>query len=185
MSFPILKTTAACKAHLAKVYPELPARRWKRVSKTGGGLGWSYRTFVNGDTAVIIVTDLENRLRKIKPQGIIDAEDQPLVKEIIKVARTVKHCGDYGFFYFNTITKEVYINAGDGDFSGDPEIPYSDPDEVTAKFKAIGVPNVIIEAECGPDTDDPRNAAWVDLGRHGIEIYWDYDADKYMRRRIK
>ena len=180
-----LINTEHCKAHLVKIYPDLPAAEWKRVSKNQLPNGRYQRIFRNGDTKVYIETNYLDELKNVLLLGKTPAQDQPLVDAIIKIAKTVKHCGDYGFFYFNPLTKAVWISGGDGDFSGDPEVPGTDPDALEAGLKAVGVSEVQFAAECTPDEDDPKECMWIPLGRHGIEVYWDYKTEAFKETPIR
>jgi len=181
----ILNSTAECKAHLVTIFPELAVNGWKRVRKFKHKNGWSYRTFANGDTWVIVVTDSDNGLRKVYPQGVLQEEDLPIVQAIIDAAKKIKHCGDYGDIYYNPASKEVWGCYGDGDFSDNTDGPTTSADEAEQLLKVPGVRKVRLEGECSPDTDNPEERSWVDLGRYGIEVYYNYKTEKYEEHPIK
>lgn len=88
------------------------------------------------------------------------------IEKIKKFANTIKHCGDYGELYINTGENGVFWVAGDADF---------EPGEVSAGvcsseayiingFRELGVENITIEPEYGPEGSD-----WVSLGKFGID----------------
>ena len=73
--------------------------------------------------------------------------------ELIAFAETIKHCGDYGILFWNTITNTVHWVAGDGD--GDVDEGHTDLDDVERGFSAIeDVENVIIADEYFPDEEE-------------------------------
>jgi hypothetical protein len=81
-------------------------------------------------------------------EAITEAMD--LEAKLIKAARSIKHCGDYGQLYFNPRSKAVHWTMADSD--GDPE--YSSSDEIRQLLKLPGITHVELGDEWSPDEDD-------------------------------
>lgn len=77
------------------------------------------------------------------------AEDH-IEHQLIKAARKIRHCGDYGLLFFNPRTHQVHWTGGDGD--GPPK--YTSMDEVKRILKVPGVTRVIIGDEWSPDEEE-------------------------------
>lgn len=84
-----------------------------------------------------------------------------LKDELIKKAKTIKHCGDYGMLFYNPKTKEVHWTAGDGD--GDTENGQTDLKEIEKMLKLTGITHVEIGDEWSPNNDEDEEAGWERL----------------------
>jgi hypothetical protein len=69
---------------------------------------------------------------------------------LIKAARTIRHCGDYGLLFFNPRTREAHWTGADSD--GEPE--YTSMKDVQRILKVPGVAKVVIGDEWSPDEDE-------------------------------
>ena len=82
-----------------------------------------------------------------------DSEDQVIVKQLLRIANTISHNGDYGDLYWNPKTKTVWWVSADGD--GNLEDGYDTPDMIKEKLMSVkGVKKVEVEAEGYPTGDD-------------------------------
>jgi hypothetical protein len=114
-----------------RVWSQLPKRdvldrkRKRRVRETSTG---------------VVSTLLEDTLR---PSASIE-------KDLIKAARKITHCGDYGTLYYHPGTHEVHWNMADSD--GAPD--YTSSDEIRKLLSLPGITHVELGDEWSPDEDE-------------------------------
>jgi len=77
------------------------------------------------------------------------------VPELKKVAKKIKHCGDYGHLFWNEDKKKVHWVAADGDgYDPRDEHPLTSLDDIKKWFmKVPGVEDVEIGDEWSPKGD--------------------------------
>ena len=170
MTTPIT-STAQCKQLLGERFPHLPPSGWKRLSKSAIGQT-TYRKFAYGNVVVTIETDSQTGEVHVSTPRDIHREEQvasvsqvPLKPALIAAARSIKHCGDYGYLYYHLGTHHVWLALGDGDGGGDNGT--TEVEECERLLSIPGVSQVTVEAEHDPDSSDPQ---WVFLGKVGKTI---------------
>lgn len=151
-----IKNTNDCKALLSNLYPELPTKNWKRISKTSQGLD-EIRLFSNGSVVISITTNVAGLA------GIERISTSDIPTQLKAAAKQIKHCGDYGHLYYHPASRSVVWVGGDAD--GDPENGHTDFDAIKRMLKVPGVEDVTIL-----DESEPYGSGWKNLGRHGTEV---------------
>ncbi len=71
-------------------------------------------------------------------------------QQLIRRAKNIKHCGDYGMLYYHPEKREVHWTAADSDSPPD----YTDTREIVKMLKLPGIVHVEIGDEWSPDEDD-------------------------------
>lgn len=90
--------------------------------------------------------------QKVRQKRVIESES--VEQKLKAVAKTIKHCGDYGHLYYHPGNHEVHWTAGDAD--GPPE--GTDTREIAKLLKLPGIKHVEIGDEWSP-----KDAGWKRL----------------------
>jgi hypothetical protein len=85
-------------------------------------------------------------------QDIVDAllESESIEQKLVKAAKGIKHCGDYGTLYYNPDKREVHWTMADSD--GQPD--FTGSDEIEKILSLPGVTHVELGDEWSPDEDE-------------------------------
>lgn len=76
--------------------------------------------------------------------------ESDIEQQLMAIAKTFRHCGDYGTLFYHPGEHKVHWNAADSD--GEPE--FTDLDEIHDKLKLPGIVHVEIGDEWSPDEDE-------------------------------
>ncbi len=79
--------------------------------------------------------------------------ESTIEQQLMDLAKTFKHCGDYGTLYYHPGKHEVHWNAADSDGGGGDE-GFTPLDEIERKLKLPGIVHVEIGDEWSPDEDE-------------------------------
>ncbi len=71
-------------------------------------------------------------------------------KDLLKAARGIKHCGDYGTLFYHPGKHEVHWNMADSD--GAPD--YTSSDEIRKLLSLPGITHVELGDEWSPNKDE-------------------------------
>lgn len=94
----------------------------------------------------------------MKAQQIVDIlMETTIEQQLVEIAKTFKHCGDYGELFYHPVKKEVHWTGADSD--GDPEEGYTPLEEIETRLKLPGIKHVEIGDEWSPDLRD----GWLKL----------------------
>ena len=136
--------------------------------------------------AHVFVTKDEAELQRRRIKEAVETRGQEregvsIEERLIRAAKTIRHCGDYGELWYHPDKAKVWWVGGDSD--GNPLQGYTDIKEIKRKLKIEGIKQVVVEAECAPDPEgNPRARGWKNLGRRGVVINL---AAAYLDKRLK
>ena len=78
-------------------------------------------------------------------------EAQDIEQQLIRAAKPIKHCGDYGTLYYNADKQEAHWTAADSD---GPDNGYTDTQDIVKMLKLPGIKHVEVGDEWSPDEED-------------------------------